>query len=296
MCRGCAVRMDRWLVEQADGTHSTVRLHGTPRCEVYEAQQCRRQVARAHRHVPRRRHGVRRGARRCRARRLRYNRIILAMPVPRLFVIMAPSSRLAVVLRRGPSAWTQLISWNTGSDEFTPGAWFRGRIYEEKCDLSPDGQLFVYAAFQGGRLGTSYTDSWTAVSRPPWLHALMLWPMGTTYGGGGRFVDNRRLVLRGAGKAHHEHPLRGIEVVPGTAEYQRSTEEVEGVDWSGRDHGNRLVFAKNGRIFARTGGHDVELVDLSPYRPDPQPAPEWATRPLPELPSAQRRRSAQRLR
>ncbi len=213
---------------------------------------------------------------------------------PRLFVIMARDARLAVVIRRGPAAWAQLTLWNTETDELSHGAWFRGRIYERKCDLSPDGQLFVYAAFQGRRLGSSSTQSWTAVSRPPWLHALVLWPMGTTYGGGGRFVDNRRLVLRGAGSVHPDHPLRGIEVVPGTAEYQRSSDEVAGAEWSGRDQRNRLVFASSERIFARTGGRDVELVDFTPLRPDPQPAPEWATQPLPGSTRVTARRRARR--
>lgn len=208
--------------------------------------------------------------------------------MPRLFVIMARDAPLAVIVRRGPASWAHLILWNTDSDAFTPGAWFRGRIYEEKCDLSPDGQLFVYAAFQGARLGTSYTQSWTAVSRAPWLHALVLWPMGTTYGGGGRFVEDRRLVLRGASEVHPEHPLQGIEVVPGEAPRHRSTDEVDDAEWSGRDHRGRLVFASKGRLFARSGGRDVELADFSAYRPEPLPPPEWATRPLPKLAAPRR--------
>lgn len=55
----------------------------------------------------------------------------LAMPAPRLFVITARDASLAVVVRRGPASWAQLTLWNTDSDDFTPGAWFRGRIYEE---------------------------------------------------------------------------------------------------------------------------------------------------------------------
>jgi hypothetical protein len=207
------------------------------------------------------------------------------VPPPRLFVIMAREAPVAVVLRRGPASWAQLTLWNTESDLFTPGAWLRGRIYEDECDLSPDGQLFVYAALQGRRLGTSYTHSWTAVSRPPWLHALVLWPMGTTYGGGGRFVENRRLVLRWTGESHPEHPLHGIEVVPGEAPHHRSTDEVEGAQWSGRDQRHRLAFALDGRIFGRSGGVDVELADFTGQRPDPQPPPGWATRPLPALSS-----------
>lgn len=215
------------------------------------------------------------------------------MPPPRLFVIVARDAPVALVVRRGPAAWTQLTRWDTDYDAFTPGAWFRGRIYEQKCDLSPDGLLFVYAAFQGGRLGTTYTQSWTAVSRPPWLHALTLWPMGTTYGGGGRFVDDRRLVLRGAGKAHPNHPVSGIEVVPGDAPYQRSTQEVEGAEWSGRDHRHRLIYASEGRIFARAS-RDVELADFTAQQPDAHAAPEWATRPLPALPPAGRVREDRR--
>ena len=66
-----------------------------------------------------------------------------------------------------------MILWHTDTDEFEHGAWFKGRIYEERCDLSADGQLFLYFALQGSRWRTSYKGSWTAVSRPPWLQALV---------------------------------------------------------------------------------------------------------------------------
>lgn len=200
---------------------------------------------------------------------------------PRLFVVMAAKAAVAVVVRRGPASWARLTLWETDTDRFTDGAWFHGRLFAEKCDLSPDGKLFVYAAYQGGRLLSEATDSWTAVSRPPWLHALVLWPMGTTYGGGGRFVENRKLVLRGASKTHSEHPLpKELTIAAGSAEHHRSTDEVEGAEWSGRDQKNRLVFAREGRIYARSGVDDRELVDLREATPDPQPAPDWAKRPL----------------
>lgn len=198
------------------------------------------------------------------------------MTAPRLFVIMASDSDVAVVIRRGPTEWAQITLWRTDSDVFTDGAWFHGRIFPEKCDLSPDGELFVYAAFKGDRLQSSYTDSWTAVSRPPWLHALALWPMGTTYGGGGRFVGDRRLILRGAGEPHPDHRPVGLEIVTGVADLHRSTDEVEGAEWSGRDRRNRLVFTREGRLFARSGLHDVVLADFDGREPHPTPAPEWA--------------------
>lgn len=207
---------------------------------------------------------------------LRYPGQCVSGPHPRLFVIVATQAPRAVIVRRGPAAWAQLILWETDRDHFVEGAWLRGRIYAEKCDLSPDGQLFLYAAFQGSRAQSAVTDSYTALSRPPWLHALALWPMGTTYGGGGRFVGDRRVILRGAGAALLEHTVQRIEIVDGTAELHRSSAEVEGAQWSGRDHANRLIFARDGRIFARSGLRDVELADLTAGRPDPRPAPEWA--------------------
>jgi hypothetical protein len=201
-------------------------------------------------------------------------------PPPRLFVLVAAASPHALVLRRGPSAWVHLIAWDTRRDAFTEGAWYRGRIYEEKCDLSPDGALFLYSAHQGRRLRTSYTDSWTAVSRPPWLHALALWPMGTTYGGGGRFVGKREITLRGVSQSHPKHPPLGLTIVPGRAQLHRSTGEVPDADWCGHDYEGRLVFTRNGRVFRRSRSKDVELADFNGQAPDPQAAPEWAKRPL----------------
>jgi hypothetical protein len=207
----------------------------------------------------------------------------------RLFVIQAASAPVAAILRRGPSRWCQVIAWNTHRDTFTPGAWFKGRIYEDRCDVSPDGELLLYFC-HGGRMRPGYTDAWTAVSRLPWLHALALWPWGTTYGGGGRFTGKRELVLRTgmAFKAHPDHPADGLHVTLGNPERHRSTGEP-GSDWSGVDH-ERLVFCREGKLFRRTrAGVDVELADFNGHRPEPVPAPEWATVPL--VAPVRRRRS-----
>jgi hypothetical protein len=84
-----------------------------------------------------------------------------------------------------------LLTWDTATDAVTPGQWFKGRIYEHRCDLSPSGDKLVYfAAKHRGPYGT-----WTAVSRPPWLTALALWPHGDAWGGGGLFETETRLRL-----------------------------------------------------------------------------------------------------
>lgn len=201
-------------------------------------------------------------------------------PPCRLFVIPARDAPFAVILRRGPSKWYHLIRWQTERDAFEEGAWFHGRIYEERCDLSPDGSLFVYFC-HGGALRPGYTDAWTAVSRAPWLYALGLWPWGSTWGGGGRFLDNRRLKLHVNMRVatHPDHPATGLKILEGDAEYHRSTGEVEGADWCGHDHQGHLVYCRGGKLFRHgkgRDGQDKELADFNSLRPNPRPAPDWA--------------------
>jgi hypothetical protein len=202
-------------------------------------------------------------------------------PPCRLFVIPARDVPVAAVIRRGPSRWYQVIRWDTRRDELTDGAWFKGRIYEERCDVSPDGELFVYFC-HGGATRPGYKDSWTAVSRLPWLSALALWPAGTTYGGGGRFVDRRKLVLRnGTGdRPHPDHLPHGLDLVDGKAGRHGSRQVVDGADWSGYDCNRRLIFAQAGKLYRRSNGRDREIIDLNDRVPDPVAAPDWATRPI----------------
>lgn len=201
----------------------------------------------------------------------------MTAPPCRLFVIPARDADVAAIVRRGPSRWTQVLRWDLERDVVEDGAWFKGRIYAERCDLSPDGTLFLYFC-HGGAQRPGYTDAWTAVSRLPWLHALALWPWGTTYGGGGRFLGPRTLALRvgGAPAPHPDHPADGLEIVEADTPVHASTEEVEGADWTGRDRHGRLLACVEGKVY-----RDGRLVaDLNARRPDPAPPPEWARRPL----------------
>jgi len=109
----------------------------------------------------------------------------------RLFALIAREARKAVVFRRGPSKSVLLLLWDLQTDRLQTGQWFKGRIYDRRCDLSPDGQLLAYFA-------ASYRGpwrTWTAISRPPYLTALAAWPKGDAWGGGGLFHDNRSLEL-----------------------------------------------------------------------------------------------------
>ena len=109
----------------------------------------------------------------------------------RLYFIISRTSPKAVVFRRGPSKRVCIISWNLKDDSFEPGQWFKGRIYERRCDLSPDGKYLGYFA-------ATYKEpllSWTAISKPPYLTALALWPKGDGWGGGGLFKNQQEFLL-----------------------------------------------------------------------------------------------------
>ena len=98
-----------------------------------------------------------------------------------------------VILRRGPSKQVLAIRWDMTTDNFTAGQWLNGRIYAERCSLSPNGEYFAYFAanHRSGSLG-----SWTAVSRPPFLTAIGLWSCGGgTWFQGGEFVDDQTFVI-----------------------------------------------------------------------------------------------------
>ena len=96
-----------------------------------------------------------------------------------------------MIFRRGPSRQVQLLRWNTATDAIEEGQWLKGRIYERRCDLSPDGGLLLYFA---ANYRPPYA-TWTAVSRPPYLTAIALWPKGDAWGGGGLFDTRSRIAL-----------------------------------------------------------------------------------------------------
>jgi hypothetical protein len=143
-------------------------------------------------------------------------------PPARLYVILARDTHRAVIIRRGPTEWTRLSLWHTDTDQFEHGQWFKGQIYPERSDLSPDGRLLIY--FAGKQTGyhndpeTSYATSWIAISQPPYLTALALWNVGTTYCPGGLFMDNRTIWLpfsAGDDTSHPDHQPRGLHIQTG---------------------------------------------------------------------------------
>ena len=116
----------------------------------------------------------------------------------RLHVVMASRAPAAVVFRRGPAESVCTIGWDRSRDEFHMGQWLRGRIYERRADLSPDGKHLIYFARGGGARRYAETKgSWTAISRAPWLKAVTLWGKGDCWQGGGLFTSDKKYFLNG---------------------------------------------------------------------------------------------------
>lgn len=113
---------------------------------------------------------------------------------PRLHCLLASKSQVAVVLRRGPSKQVAAFLWDRKTDSFELGQWIKGRIYERRTDLSPNGQHLIYFAMNG-KWDSETGGSWTAVSKAPWLKALDLYRKGDCWEGGGLFLSNKSYWL-----------------------------------------------------------------------------------------------------
>lgn len=112
----------------------------------------------------------------------------------RLHVLLARDAQVGLVIRRGPSNSVGSILWNRARDTFKVGQWLRGRIYERRCDLSPDGKHFIYFAMNG-RWKSETKGAWTAISRVPFLKAIDLFAKGDCWHGGGLFLSEREFWL-----------------------------------------------------------------------------------------------------
>ena len=117
-------------------------------------------------------------------------------PAPRLSVLLASEAPVGVVFRRGPTKLVRLVMWNRENDKFRAGQWFKGKIYPERSDISPDGRHLIYFAMGGVSWAVPDTGgTWTAISVLPSLTAVALWGQGDTWGGGGFFVSDHSFWL-----------------------------------------------------------------------------------------------------
>ncbi|AUP79254.1 hypothetical protein [Flavivirga eckloniae] len=110
----------------------------------------------------------------------------------RIFFLLAREVNKAVVFRRGPTKWTQMIVWDLNSDELEYGQWSKVKFQKWRCDLSPSGKHLIYLddQFENG-------DSATVVSKPPFWAAIAKWKhYNPLFGiGGGVFRSENEVTL-----------------------------------------------------------------------------------------------------
>jgi hypothetical protein len=159
---------------------------------------------------------------------------------PRIFCIPALKAPIVAVIRRGPSAWSHLGKWDLDRLAYEPGGWIKANLYPQRCDLSPDGRWFSYFTLKSSakwKAGTTYV----AISRLPWLTALVAWGTCGTWTRGVHFVDDRSVWQVGAPDGGDVAPCRsrfGIAVTePATfaVERRRGWTESPGSPQRARD-------------------------------------------------------------
>ena len=178
----------------------------------------------------------------------------------RIYALLARSSSKAVIFRRGPSKQVLLLRWDTETDEIEEGQWLKARIYERRCDLSPDGDLLLYFA-------ATYRPpygSWSAISKPPYFTALALWPKGDGWGGGGHFKTRNEIALN--------HRPTEMDLAEGFQLPKRFSVHLFG-DWPGRGEDDPIWSVRlerdgwnqlqPGKIVKKDHGADV-WIELDP--------------------------------
>lgn len=147
----------------------------------------------------------------------------MTLSTPKTCVLLACNAPVAVILYRKSHLMTYCLHLNYEQRhkrhiyELTKGSRFYGRLFPHRCHLSPDGSMLVYFAMRGRKTGeASDPATWTAVCTPPWLKAHLFFPNGSTWGGGGMFLRDHRLIVFdtppvGAGPEYTQ--FRGYEII-----------------------------------------------------------------------------------
>ena len=103
-----------------------------------------------------------------------------------------------VFLYRRSNKITYLISldYQKRQEHIQIGSRFYGRIYPNRCDVSADGTYFLYFAMgRSQQQRDRQLFCWTGICLPPSITAELLFAHQDTWGGGGRFVDDKTIFI-----------------------------------------------------------------------------------------------------
>ncbi len=120
------------------------------------------------------------------------------MNTPKIRGYIAEKENIIVLLYRRTTKVSYLLyfKYDRENEKLILGSRFYGKFYPNRCDLSADGKYFLYFAM--GQSQKEYKEKlycWTAICKPPLLKANILFKHNDTWGGGGRFIDNKTIFI-----------------------------------------------------------------------------------------------------
>ena len=145
---------------------------------------------------------------------------------PRIYCIPATQAPVVAVFRRGPSNWAHIGRWDLAAQRYEPGAWFGGRIFPRRSDLSPDGRYLCYFAHKPSATWT-HGEAYVALSKLPWLTALHAFPTCGTWTRGYYFTEDGTQDNTLTETIPIPYGLRPIPVVQFSNERRRGWIEAE---------------------------------------------------------------------
>lgn len=182
---------------------------------------------------------------------------------------------MAVIVRRGPSRYSQMILWHTDTDEFEPGQWIRGNV--QGFTMSADAK---YAAIRV--MGTrSRINSWrdtqqSIVCRPPYFTALEVVIGGLCLSTasidrfGKLFVSGGTLVVNAKSPCPLERTSKEGDLGP-----PNCIDPSYG-SGKGRDQRGREIEIGDGRVYVIEAGIRRVLYDANGTTLEAVEAPDWA--------------------
>lgn len=201
-------------------------------------------------------------------------------PPARLWVLIPSEGVLSTIVRRGPSHWSHLTTWNMDTDQFTPGQWLRGKLAH--ASLSPNGKHLTIAVMGGRtRVGSWEDTQYVSVSRTPYFTSLAIAFGGLCYTTGLFTVDGH-LVMPFGNRTEWRAPSK-CPYRQGTLEprwYEKPLEPNECSmshpvsQWTTPN--GRSLFAKEGVLYENLSSGSKLLFDANLLRPEPIETPEWA--------------------